>query len=279
MKGWIALDIDGTITDDTHSVPPAVSLYLGSLVEQKWQVMIITGRTFSFALSALKGLQFPYYLAVQNGADIIQMPQKKVIARYYLQGSRVIPALERVYQGKKEDYLIYAGFDKGDFCYWRPKHFSAKMIAYLQKLQALSPEPWQAVDSFAFEEKKSFPLIKCLGSKEVMESIENELKDFTEVEKTLIRDPLSENLYLLLITDVHATKGRALTQTVDGAERGQLIIAAGDDLNDLSMLKAADIGIAMESAPKALLQEADIVASRATELGIIKALKEAVSRI
>ena len=279
MKGWIALDIDGTITDELHSVPPEVSSYLGSLVEQQWQIMFITGRTFSFAHSALKSLQFPYYLAVQNGADIIQMPQKKALARYYLQGSQVIPVLEQVYQGQKEDYLIYAGFEKGDFCYWRPQHFSKEMSSYLQKLQKLAIKPWRAVESFAFEEQMSFPLIKCLGSKEVMEKIKAQLMDFTDVEKSMIRDMISDNLYLILITDIHATKGRALTRMVDGNGRGRLIIAAGDDLNDLSMLKAADIGIAMETAPKILLQEADIVASRASELGIIKALKEAVSKI
>jgi len=278
MKGWIALDIDGTITDDMHSVPPEVSSYLGSLVEQQWQIMFITGRTFSFAHSALKSLQFPYYLAVQNGADIIQMPQKKMIARYYLQGAQVIPVLEKFYNGQKEDYLIYSGFEKGDFCYWRPQHFSQEMISYMQKLQKLAKEPWQAMESFAFEEQMSFPLIKCIGSKEVMEKIEAQLKDFTDVEKTMIRDTISNNLYLILITDSNATKGRALTRMVDGKGRGRLIIAAGDDLNDLSMLKAADIGIAMETAPKILLQEADIVASRASELGIIKALKEAVTK-
>jgi len=279
MKGWIALDIDGTITDDIHSVPPEVGAYLASLVEQGWRIMFITGRTFSFGQNTLKSLRFPYFLAVQNGADIIQMPERKVIARYYLTASKVIPVLEQAYQGQKEDFIVYAGYEKRDFCYWRPKHFSKEMTTYMHKIQTLSPEPWVAMDDFIFDAGEKFPLIKCLGSKEVMEEIQHQLKDYKDVAKTLIRDPLSENLYLILITDAHATKGRALEQTTDGNGRGQLIIAAGDDLNDLSMLQAADVGIAMESAPEVLLREADIIAPRASELGIIEALKQAVARI
>jgi hypothetical protein len=276
MKGWIALDIDGTITDDIHTVPEPVSAYLASLASDGWGIIFITGRMFHFAHNTLKTLTFPYYLALQNGADILRMPDQKLLLRNYLKIDTVLHLLEAIYREEEEDYLIYAGYERGDFCYWRPSRFSGEMRAFLQRLQKLTPQPWQAVEHFTFDANASFPLIKCLGSKEAMEKIEAKLLSHQGIATTLIKEPSKENLYLILITDHRATKGRALEQILKGQPRGELIIAAGDDLNDLSMLQIADVSIAMASSPPRLMQEADIIASHASERGIIEALKKAI---
>ena len=70
MKGTIALDIDGTITRDDHLIPDEVVFYLESLFNERWQIILVTGRTLSFALSSIQKLQFPYLLGLQNGADL-----------------------------------------------------------------------------------------------------------------------------------------------------------------------------------------------------------------
>ena len=57
---------------------------------------------------------------------------------------------------------------------------------------------------------------------------------------------------------------------------GGYVIAAGDDLNDLSMLAAADCKIVMENAPLQMHSIAHILAPSAQKQGIIAALKEAV---
>ena len=75
MKGVIALDIDGTLTDETHQVPNEVAVFLASLVADGWEIVFITGRTFRWVRNALSHLTFPYHLAVQNGAIILKMPQ------------------------------------------------------------------------------------------------------------------------------------------------------------------------------------------------------------
>jgi HAD superfamily hydrolase (TIGR01484 family) len=272
--GWIALDIDGTITDETHHAPVKVVQFLHTLVDKGWEIMFITGRTFSFGYTVVKEFDFPYYLAVQNGADILYMPQKTLISRHYLD-AKVIPALEEAYRGEKEDFLLYAGFERGDFCYYRPERFSPKFTEHVKKIMSVSPEPWKAVKSFEFKDGLSFPLAKCLGTKAAMERVGAVLETFPTISHTMIKDPFAEDIYLILVTAKEATKGHALHSVKEVMGDGGPVIAAGDDLNDISMLEAADVKIVMSHAPQSMHSMATIVAEHGEEHGIIAALKQA----
>lgn len=276
--GWIALDIDGTITDASHHVPSHVASFLQELYEDGWELIFITGRTFSFAHMALRIFGFPYYLALQNGADILHMPSKKLVARYYL-SSEILQEIEMSYQGISEDFIIYTGYERGDFCYYRPKKFSKAMLMHLHKIMPLSLEPWKEVDHFNFKEEEAFPLIKCLGVKSEMERLERKLQQIPSIATTLIRDPLDKDqIYLNLVTSAYATKGKALQTAMREAGGSGYVIAAGDDLNDLSMLNVADCKIVMENAPLQMHSVADILAESGQKQGIIASLKEAIRR-
>ena len=51
------------------------------------------------------------------------------------------------------------------------------------------------------------------------------------------------------------------------------MIAAGDDENDISLLEAADVKIAMSHAPEKLQEIAQFIAPPTRDLGIITALQ------
>jgi hydroxymethylpyrimidine pyrophosphatase-like HAD family hydrolase len=151
-QGWIALDIDGTVAIGLNPIPDVTAAYLNKLQVNGWNLVFITGRTFSYASKALKSLEgnhhIPYYLAVQNGADILSMPEGKIIDQRYLD-RQAISQVESAYRGEEEDFLIYAGCKGGDFCFYRPKHFSPAYLEYFKTLMQLAPEPWRAVDSYS----------------------------------------------------------------------------------------------------------------------------------
>lgn len=275
MPGLIGLDIDGTLTPHLDRIPNEVVDYLRLLHRKGWQIALLTGRIYSFAKPLLDQLDFPYLLGLQNGADIMSMPEKKLLRRCYLPSS-VIPLLEKAYQGHKEDFIIYAGFEKGDFCYFRPERFTDAMLVYLYELKELSSAPWEALKEFSFSKEEGFPLIKCLGTEDSMQALQPALKNL-KVASSVIRDPICQSLYLNLITDSRATKGESMRFLLK-AYPADFVIAAGDDRNDLPMLECADQRIAMEGAPAELLKTATIIAKPAKQLGIINALEEAVRR-
>jgi HAD superfamily hydrolase (TIGR01484 family) len=277
-KGWIALDIDGTLTADVHCIPSQVVERLFRLQKEGWRIVFVTGRTFSLSHRVLKVCAFPHYIIVQNGADTLKMPEEQLIDQRYLSHA-ALAAVEEAYKGREEDFLVYAGYKKGDFCYFRPRKFSRKLLAYLEKLKAFAPAEWRAVEDFNGSVEGHFPLIKCLGTQEDMQAVSRTLQSCPSLHVTYIRDGVCPDLYINLVTDVHATKGDGLGALIAQSPCKGPIIAAGDDLNDATMLERADIKIVMETAPKELLEIATIVAPAAARCGILDGLQEALQRL
>lgn len=272
-KGWIALDIDGTITLDKYSVHAEVTDYLRSLQKEGWNIAMATGRPFAFASMALSQFDFPYVFLAQNGSLALEMPTKKLLFKKYI-SARTIPLVEQAYGGINSDFVVYAGFEKGDFCYWRPQRFSPEDLHYLQDLQKRQKEKWETVDGF--DHIDDFPLIKCFGHEMRMNKIAEQLRATGKFQVTKIRDPFEEGYFLLLVTDQKASKGASLKDVFALKGRGPRVIAAGDDENDISLLEAADIKIAMAHAPESLQQVATFIAPPTRDHGIIKALQMAL---
>lgn len=270
-KGWIALDIDGTITLDRYSVPREVIDFLRSLHEQGWRIALATGRTFTFSQKALSQFDFPYTLLPQNGSAAIDMPEKKLIFKKYL-SQAVIPVFEQAYKGIQGDFLIYSGFEHGDICYYHPDHFSEEDEPFLKELKSR-----ETLRPFSHK-LETFPLVKCFGFKERVEKLASRLRETDLFQVALIRDPFIEDGHLLLVTDWSASKGLSLSELFKIKGRGERVIAAGDDENDLSLLEIADVKIAMAHAPEVLQAKADFIAKPTHELGIIHALQIALEK-
>ena len=275
MKGCICLDIDGTITADRSQIPQPVIECFESLHAIGWQFLFSTGRPFAYAAKVFHAFHFPFWLSVQNGADLLEMPSKKLIKKNHLK-SNVIPILDEIYRDMDEDYLIYSGLESGDFCYYRRHRFSQAMLERLEVIQSVTDEPWRSVEEFSFSEDDSFPLIKAVGTQKTMQELCDRLKDHPDLYTSLIEDPLARgSSYLALITAKAATKGHVIQTLRDFLPQGLTFIAGGDDRNDIPMFEEADVSIVMKTAPREVLEFADIVAEPASEMGIIKALQRA----
>ena len=270
MKGWIALDIDGTITQDKTSVPAPVVACLKEACRSGWSLVLATGRASVFALPALEKFDFPFVLLAQNGSIALEMPGQKVLFKRYL-SPETLRAMEAAYEGLGTDFLVYGGHEQQDRCYFRPSRFTKEDLVYVKEIQAREKEPWAAVEQFPTE--ADFPLIKCFGRFDVMKKLHDRLRKSPFFQASLIRDPFCPSYYLLLVTHKHVSKGDSLKELLRLQGRGALVIGAGDDENDLSLLKASDVKIAMPHAPESVRKIADFIAPSVKENGIIQALR------
>ena len=75
----------------------------------------------------------------------------------------------------------------------------------------------------------AFPLIKCFGHESRMGKIAARLKESKRFEVANIRDPFVEGIRILLVTDIHTSKGKSLSKVLEIKGRGGHVIAAGDD--------------------------------------------------
>lgn len=276
-QGTLALDIDGTITDERHGLSDEVMLFFETLYQSGWKFVFITGREFVYAMDALSKLNFPFYLAVQNGADLIKMPEREHLKSFYFY-ENVVASVEKLFEGRQGSFLLYAGYERGDFCYYRPHLFAPELKEYFARMQRISPEPWQEVDHFKIESQKSFSMIKAIGQKEDFLDIEFRLMKEHLLHCVIINDPRSTKYHYLLITDHKASKKEGLAYFFNTYQLPRPLIVAGDDYNDQEALEFGDIRVVMESAPASLKMLGDIIAPPSYKNGIIKGLNEAIDR-
>ena len=277
MRGTIALDIDGTLTDGDH-LPPNVIGYLKSLADNGWRLVFITGRTFQSGYKTLKSLPFTYYFAVQNGAIILEMPSKRILSKKYLDRS-IFNEMSSICRDEPSDFVVYGGYENNDHCYYLPQNFSDDLMGYLHRRVESYQEIWHPFDSYDEIILDSFPSVKCFGHYDSAKVLSKRIEERLGLHVPLIRDPFGSGYYVAQATHPKISKGQALLDLIAlTGERGK-VIAAGDDYNDVSMFAAADVNIVMATAPQDLVERADIVAQAASEEGIIKALEAAVIHV
>lgn len=270
--GWIGLDIDGTLTNDKYSIPKEVALYLKELHEQGWKIVVSTGRTAAFAKKALESFHFPFLFSAQNGSLVLEMPSGKILLQRNLD-AKALNALESVYKDIEGDFLIYSGFDHGDFCYWRSLNLNQEQKVYIENLKNRQVEDWHLVTSFDPNHLPSFPMAKCFGSKSMLQKVQEKLELTGLFDQAIIRDPFHDTYYLLLVTAKGVSKGSTLKMIMEQQGAGPYCICAGDDENDRSLLSVADFKIVIDTAPESLKEIADFIAKPPRELGIIEALE------
>lgn len=275
MNGIIALDIDGTVTAEAHQVPVEVVAFLEQLHQQNWTFLFITGRTFKWAYSSLAALKIPYYLAVQNGAILLNMPERKIIKRCYVDKG-IVPKLSDVASRLNTDFIIYSGYENDDTCYYRPKRFSKDHLEYLFDRTKALHENWQAVEDFTHVNLKELASLKFIEKEAKAQEIARCVEEQLHLHIPINNDPYNGQYFVAQATHPEATKGSALKAFAAICEHAGPIIAAGDDFNDVSMLEQADIKIVMGNAPGSLLLMADIIAPPVSQMGIITGLKHAI---
>lgn len=274
LKGTLALDIDGTITVQHRILDKKVKTYLEHLCKQGWALLFVTGRTFSFAEPILQGFEAPFSLAVQNGAALYQMPGELIQAKHYLSVSS-IPRFRDLLRAHGVGLLIESGRPNRDLCYYCPEDFSEEEKEYLSFRMSISPEKWEKVESSFKVPLQEFAVGKFFAKKEVASQLAEAISSNGQFNVIVIRDPFRPGFHLALINEKGASKGTIIDEL---PTMQKPLIVAGDDYNDLAMLKKGDIKIVMGNAPQELHAVGDIVAPPAAENGIIAGLEEALKR-
>ncbi len=275
MTGLIALDIDGTITIESRTIPDEVVRYLALLQAEGWVIALVTGRTFNQCEKLVSCLPFSYFLAVQNGAILLSMPERRVISRHYLD-KETLQTMSKISMDHFHDVVVYSGYEHGDRCFYRPHAFCEELLAYTARRCEEYGELWEPLDSFERLPLETFASTKSFGAYEPLEPLSVLFKDRLKLHAPINRDPFEVGYFVMQTTHPLVNKGQAVRDVKVYSGSSGLTIAAGDDCNDIELLSAADIAIAMGDSPVALHKYATIIAPPASELGIIQGLNQAI---
>ncbi|MBR6022171.1 MAG: HAD family phosphatase [Kiritimatiellae bacterium] len=234
----VALDLDGTLLDGTGSVPPDTVRAIRDLSASGVVFVLATGRPFPGAekYCSLLGLSTP--AIVFNGAQIVDS------------ASRAILFSRNLLRRDAETVLAWGRRLGATMCIWSGdtlygNKLDDKIRAY-SRISGIPPRPVEDWDALL---DRGIAKILWCGDPDWITRVQRELPpgDFREVTRCTSQPTFLE------FFDSRVSKGAALRFVAErlGIPREE-ILAIGDGMNDLDMLRCAGTGVAMPHAPDAL---------------------------
>lgn len=270
----IALDLDGTLFTTQGTISSHTIDVLNRAKNAGIEVIISTGRPFC-------GLPFEQisqtsirYAITANGAAVYEIAEKNCLFENPMNPEMTIPILN--YLLSKDIHMD--AFIHGDGFSPSDRLSIAKKLIIPDSLKKYIINTRTRVDDFAgFIQKNRLPIQKMTLNFSALP--DGTLKDREDVKKYLLSTGIltvvSGGYHNLEFTKAGVTKGSALTQL---AEKLQIPIAqtmaVGDTENDLSILKAAGLGVAMGNAPADIKAAADAVTCSNDEDGVAFAIEK-----
>lgn len=242
----IAIDVDGTLLDSHGRIPAANLEALEDAVARGLQIVIVTGRSFSFALPAVEPLPDPLTLIVYNGAiartrggdTLIRRLLPREIARDVLRCTLqwrdcALMLFDRPHSGQ----LVY---DQLDWAHPNRVRFRERNRHIIEAVAALEDALVEDPIQLAFNGPVApmRDLVAMLGDHPAAAGISVSRTEYVHRDFSLV--------------DVCAgdtTKGSTLARLaaqlgIDASD----VLAVGDNFNDLDMLTWAGVGVVMGNA-------------------------------
>ena len=274
--GIVALDLDGTLLDSQKRLSAANRAALERAAAKGVQIVPTTGRFFGMMPAAVRDLPFVRYAITVNGAEVYDRVEDKIVVREEIPLDMAIGIME-----------ILDGFDIIYDCYRNGWGWITASLQ--QKAEEYTPDEHylRAVREFRHpvpELKAHLRATAAEGDVQKVMLFARREGDTTDVLDAIRREvgarfpdiritaSTRNNLELNIST---ANKGRALGRL---AEHLGLTLANcmafGDGLNDLTMIEAAGVGVAMANAVDEVKRAAKVVTASNDDDGVAKTVLE-----
>ena len=253
-----------TDIDETLSVGEVVSEEVKQaclrLRNSGWDIMIATGRAFGTARNHIEAASATQPAIVYDGGRIMSLSGEEIWS-VLLNVPDVDKLLEAIWNMPLE---IQIAGDNIIHCRERHKETT--------RFYARAGVPVRYVDT-----PRAVAPVYRVGlwiEPEKLPAVENEIRKlFGDVFEIT-----TGGAYFLDILPKGVSKGSALELLVSGfPERPEVIVAAGDHNNDLTMLRYADFAAAPRNASPSILSVADFVMPKASEHGICSLVEHILS--
>ena len=255
-KKLIALDLDGTLLNSDGIVSEISKSYFKKIKEQGHIITIATGRILKDTLIGTEGAEFANYIVSDAGAAVfknneINKEWKEVYALAL--SNEIVENIASYYD--KDKFMTINICDRNNIHHYDQ---TVNITEFLENITEILHVSVSFINNEFVEEylkifTKKFPMLKV----EIMQDSFGEVKWLEIAQK-----------------GVEKYKGIAEVAKLEGI-LNENIIAFGDGLNDVDMLKKCGVGVAMKNALPEVKEQADYITSRTNnENGVVEFLKE-----
>ena len=264
----IALDLDGTLLDSGKNLSAANRDALAAAAEKGIHIVPTTGRFFGGMPESVRELPFVRYAITVNGAQVYDRATDTAIVREELPLAtalaimRYLDGFDVIYDCYQDNWGRMTASMQARAADYAPDAHYLKMIRELRK-------PYPDLKAHLEEEGRDVQKIMLFARDlSVRARIADGLK--ARFPDLAVSASTFNNLEL---NSANAHKGLALKRFAEhlGLGLGNCM-AFGDGANDLTMIQAAGIGVAMANACPEVLAAADYVTLSNDEDGVAAAL-------
>lgn len=255
MYKVIVTDLDGTLLTTDKTISKANVEALTQARNSGCRVILCSGRSPKSMQRFVDVLNFrnPGDLYLGNhGGSVVDASTDQVIEEICIDSDRVRWFVEmgRKYQEKLNVHLY-----KGDYFYIERRVLSTDMYEKLTAMKAgiLVPDLMEYVDK---------NILKALFISDQPGLVLNMKEELEEQNMPKGMKLVASSPYLLEYADDAINKGTAISRLMEksGISMDD-VICVGDSFNDISMIKAAGLGIAVKNAEEDVKNAADYVAN------------------
>lgn len=265
----IGLDLDGTLLNGRKEVTDHTRKILEQAIAQGIIVLVATGRPLTGILGQVRAIQGMQYALTTNGARIYDLLQDRTILEHPLSGEKAKKVLKIA---GKYDTLQEAYFDREVYA----QEDQLKRISHYHK----NPHMWEYVRAT----RTAVPSMiewyeECGRDADKLQLMFADMQELAHARKEL------EEIPGLVLT---GSLGNNIEVNAEGIDKGigilelgrrlgisrEEIMACGDGDNDLEMLKAVGVGVAMGNADAVVKAAADYVTDTNEEEGVAKAVEK-----
>lgn len=238
----VALDMDGTLLNDDDEVSKENFEAIQKALAEEVHVVLATGRTITTTYPFSEQLQLPSYLVTVNGGQIWTV-EKELLHSHYLDAQFIKMMWE--FSQEISGLRTWMVTPEKTFFNERPEDFTR--------------HNWLKFGCHTLDQTALNRMIKKLSNYDDKLEITNSLPTNLEV------NPIGVN------------KANALKQVCEKLNiTMDNVLAAGDSLNDIKMIKEAGIGVAMGNAQEAVKEVADVIVETNVGHGVARAIERYV---
>ena len=267
----VALDLDGTTLNDYGEISERTVNAFRRAMEQGVHIVICTGRTFQSLPSQLFDIEGLEYVVTSNGAKITRLADRKIVYENNV-GAKAVMEIAKILEPTDYSLEVFADggayIAKEEYEEYERNGSTYRDIGYVLATRKPVPDFFD----FIFEHRHEIENINISFPKTEDRALLMGMLE--QVENVTLTTSFIHNIEVGGATTSKADALRHLMRKLD--LNSVQLMAAGDSLNDLEMIRLAGLGVAMENASEEIKAHADYVTGRNGEDGVAKAIEKFV---
>jgi Cof subfamily protein (haloacid dehalogenase superfamily) len=268
----LAIDVDGTLVNSRDELTPDTREALIRAGRAGIQVVLATGRRYSHTLHLVEPLGIDVPLITASGALIKDPKDHRTLYKSSFEPQLLRRVLTLIDRNGYDPLVCTDTFTEGfDFYLAQAKVRTPELEEYLE----MNPTDGRIMQNLITDPPPGAFLVFTFGTKEQMLAMEQILHAALagQLSSHVLRSPRYRG-FLVEIAPAGISKWSGVRRLAEewGIDEAS-ICAVGDDVNDIPMIRAAGLGVAMGNALPEVKAAADRIAPTHDENGLVQVVE------